>query len=92
MYGNDLDEWISFLIERVRLLKSIRMAQLLKEKYIINNVIRYREPREYVIIIIYIVKVVKLNTMHNQLDIIQNSLNIKFQFDINLLNILTSLN
>ena len=65
-----MDEWVSFLIERFRLPKSIRITQLLKKKYIINNAIKYREPREYIITIIYTIKVVKLDIMYNQLNII----------------------
>ena len=58
------------------------MAQLLKEKYTINDATRHREPREYAITIVYAAKVVKVDLVHNQLDIIWNGLDVKFQSDI----------
>ena len=68
------------------------MAQLLKEKYTINNAVRHREPREYTIAIIHAAYIAKLDTVYNQLDIIWNSLDVEFQSDIDSPNINTTLN
>lgn len=66
-------------MERFRSPKSIGMAQLLKEKYTINNTLRHREPKEYAMSIVCAAKVAKLDTVHNQLDIIQKGLQEKIQ-------------
>ena len=50
--------------------KSVDMAQLLKERYTINDALRHREPREYAMAIVRAAKVAKLDVVHNQLDII----------------------
>jgi len=81
-YGQELDEWTSFLMERFGPPKNIGMAQLLKEKYTINDATRHREPREYAMTIVRAAKVAKLDTVHNQLDIIWNGLDVEFQSDI----------
>ena len=81
-YGQELDEWVSFLMERFGAPKSIGIAQLLKEKYTINDAVRHREPREYAMAIVRAAKVAKLDAVHNQLDIIWNGLDVEFQSDI----------
>ena len=91
-YGQDLDKKISFLTERFGLPKNVGMAQLLKEKYTINDATRHGEPREYAITIVYAAKVVKLDVVHNQLDIIWNGLDVEFQSDIDPPDVDTTLN
>ena len=91
-YGQDLDEWVTFLMERFGPPKSIGMAQLLKERYMINNATRHREPREYAMAIVRAAKVAKLKTVHNQLDIIWNGLDVEFQSDIDPPDTNTTLN
>ena len=70
MYGQELDKWISFLMERFKPLKNVGMAQLLKEQYTITDALWHREPWEYAIAIVRAAKVAKLDVIHNQLDII----------------------
>ena len=46
------------------------MTTIIKKRYLLNNVIRYRELREYVIIIIKAIKIIKFENIYNQFDII----------------------
>ena len=46
------------------------MIIIIKKRYTFNNAIRYRESRKYIIIIIKIAKIIKLNNIYNQFDII----------------------
>ena len=64
-YGNAVNEWSRALLERFRPTKASGMAIIVKERYSLNNTVRYREPREYIIIIIRVVKVAKLGNVHN---------------------------
>ena len=41
-----------------------------EEKCILNNVIKYRKSREYIIIIIKTIKIAQLKNVYNQLNII----------------------
>ena len=62
--------------------KNAGMTQLLKERYTINDAVRYREPREYAIAIVRAAQVARLDTVHHQLNIIWNGLDMEFQSDI----------
>ena len=75
-YSQALDKWVSFLIERFRLTKSMGMSQLLKEKYTINDALRYREPRKFAMSVVRTAKIAKLDVVHNQLEIIWNGLDV----------------
>ena len=79
-------------MERFGPAKSIGMSQLLREKYTINDALRHREPREFAMAIVRAAKIAKLETVHNQLDIIWNGLDVEFQSDIDPPEVNTSLN
>ena len=41
------------------------MIITVKKRYILNNIIKSRESREYIIIIIKIIKIIKFENIHN---------------------------
>ena len=53
------------LFERFDFIKISKMIIIVKKRYIFNNIIKYRESREYIIIIIKIVKIIKLENVYN---------------------------
>lgn len=46
------------------------MVTIVKKRYILNDTIKHRESCEYVMIIIKAAKIIKLDDIHNQLNII----------------------
>ena len=46
------------------------MITIVKKRYSLNNVIKYRELREYIIIIIKTIKIIKFENVYNQFNII----------------------
>ena len=46
------------------------MVIIIKKRYIINNIIKYRELYKYIITIIKIIKIIKFNNIYNQFNII----------------------
>ena len=66
------------MLERFGPTKVSGIAIIIRERYTLNNAMRYREPREYTMVIIRAAQIAKLSNVHNQLDIIWNSLDIEF--------------
>ena len=80
-YKNNLDKWITFLIAQFRKFFVKIMKVIIDERYIIQDARRKRESREYAQTIVKIAKSTKLS-IYNQLQIIWNDLDIKFQQDL----------
>ena len=58
------------MLKRFDSIKALEIITIVKKRYILNDVIRYRELREYAIIIIRAAKIAKLEKIYNQLNII----------------------
>ena len=58
------------MFEKFDFIKISRMITIIKKRYLLNNIIKYRKPREYIIIIIKTIKIIKLENIYNQFDII----------------------
>ena len=91
-YGINVDEWSKALLERFGPTKASGITTIIRERYILNDAMRYREPREYTMVIIRAAQIAKLGDVYNQLDIIWNSLDIEFQSDIDSPTVQTTLN
>ena len=61
---------ILVLFKRFKFIKIFDIIIIVKKRYIFNDVIKYRELREYIIIIIRAIKIIKLSDIYNQFDII----------------------
>ena len=79
IYDNEIDEWVRKLIERFKESSSIVIITLLRERYIMKDARRNREPREYAQMILRAAKSVEMISIFNQLYAIYNELNVKFQ-------------
>ena len=51
-------------------IKISKMITIVKKRYLLNNIIKYRELCEYIIIIIKTIKVAKFENIYNQFNII----------------------
>ena len=58
------------MFERFDPIKISSMIIIVKKRYIINDVMRYRELCEYAITIVRAIKIIKFDDIYNQLDII----------------------
>ena len=76
-YTNNINEYNIILFKRFNLIKILNIIIIIKKRYSLNNIIKYREFRKYIIIIIKIIKVAKFKNIYNELNIIKNGLNIE---------------
>ena len=53
------------MFERFGPTKASGIAIIIRERYTLNDTIRYREPREYAIVIIRAAQIAKLGDVHN---------------------------
>ena len=70
IYENNIEKLNIILLKRFNLIKILNIIIIIKKRYSFNNILRYRECREYVIIIIRIINIIKLEDVYNQLNII----------------------
>jgi hypothetical protein len=68
------------------------MTSLIKEKYIMKNARRRRKSREYAEVILKAAKSTELTSEINQIFLIYNEIDVKFQRDILMSKIDTKLN
>jgi len=78
-YENDVNKWIHALIKRFRKQSCIALNMIIKERYIMKDVQHHQESCKYAQIILRAVKSTKLNFIFNQLSIIYNDIDLKFQ-------------
>ena len=65
IYDNNINKKNNILFKKFNFIKVSKIITIVKKRYLLNNIIKYREPREYIIIIIKIAKVVKLENVYN---------------------------
>ena len=82
IYEEEVDEWARKLVERFKKSFSTIMIILLRERYDMNDARKNREPRKYAQIIIRTAKSIEIISIFNQLYMIYNELNVKFQRDL----------
>ena len=51
--------------KRFDLIKILNIIMIVKKRYFFNNILKYRESREYIIIIIRITNIIKLEDIYN---------------------------
>jgi hypothetical protein len=91
-YEQDIKYWEKKLIKRFKESVSVAMTSLIKKKYIMKNARRRRESREYVEVILRVVKSAELISKISQIFLIYNEIDVKFQRDISMSKADTKLN
>ncbi len=86
---NNLNVWEKYLIKRFRERSNVIMTTIIKKKYIMKNARRRRESREYADIIMKAAKSAKLESNEHIIMLIYNDLDLKFQRDIFLSELIT---
>lgn len=89
---NDLKVWKRKLITRFKKRSNVIMITIMRKQYIIFNVKNRRESREYAKVIIRIVKSIELDFTRHIVMFIYNELNLKFQRNLSMSTLTTSLN
>ena len=87
-----LDEQERILVDRFRLLDNIAINVLLREKYILRDILQKREPREFIQKILRSTKDTSLTRVKNQLNIIYNGLDSNLRRNLRRLKTSISLN
>jgi hypothetical protein len=81
-YDNEIEYWKEKLLKRFKKSVSVTITSLIKEKYTMNDVRRRREFREYVDVILRAAKFADLISKINQIFLIYNEIDVKFQRDL----------
>ncbi len=81
-YKDDVNEWIHALIKCFCEQSCIALNMIIKERYIMKDAWWNCKPCKYAQIILKAVKSTKLNFIFNQLSIIYNDIDLKFQKDL----------
>jgi hypothetical protein len=91
-YDNDVKYWKKKLLKRFKESVNKTMISFVKEKYIMKNVKRRRKSKEYAEVILRTAKSTKLISKINQILLIYNEIDVKFQRDIFMSKANTKLN
>ena len=78
-YEQNLRYWTEQFLKRFKKSSDVSIITILKERYIMKNARRHRKLREYASVILRAAKSTKLGSVANQIAIIYNELNVKFQ-------------
>ena len=78
-YETEVEKWITALLKRFKENSSTTMIVIIKERYFLKNARRHRESREYAQIILRAVKSAMMIFVYNQLFLVYNELDVKFQ-------------
>jgi hypothetical protein len=91
-YDNEIKYWEKELLKKFKESVNVVMTSMIKKKYIMKNVKRRRESRKYAEIILRAAKSTKLISEINQIFLIYNDIDVKFQRNISMSKTNTKLN
>ena len=78
-YEQSLRYWTEQFLKRFKKSFDVSIITILKERYVMKNARRHREFKKYASVILRTAKSTKLGSVANQIAIIYNELNVKFQ-------------
>jgi hypothetical protein len=78
-YDNEIEYWEKKLLKRFKKSVSVTMTSLIKKKYTMNDVKRRRKFRKYADVILRVAKFADLTSKINQIFLIYNEIDVKFQ-------------
>jgi hypothetical protein len=88
---NNIDVWKRYLLKKFRKRLNVIMITITRERYILDDVRRRRESRKYADIIMRAEKSAELSSKSHLIMLIYNDLDLKFQRDILMLELITNI-
>jgi hypothetical protein len=88
---NNIDVWERYLLKKFRERLNVIMITITRERYILDDVRRRRESREYADIIMRAEKSAELSSKSHLIMLIYNDLNLKFQRNILMFELITNI-